>query len=67
MFDALFSIFGSLILPSQNASNFRAATIPSYPKTVEEAFRKDWEAIGADMYRAIEKVKTDVETQHRQV
>lgn len=62
MFEAILSSLDAVLVPSRHLPNFDPDPVPDYPKTTEEAFRRDWEAIGGDMFRAIEKVKADDKT-----
>lgn len=62
MFEALTDSFGSALVPSEHLFDVEPEPIPYYSKTVEEAFRRDWQAIGRDMFRAIEKVGADAGT-----
>ena len=69
MFDAILSILGSLTSSSNQTPKISPRPL-DYPKSSEEAARRDWkniqndwEAIGLDMKNAINKVTSDVQTE----
>ncbi len=69
MFDAIFSILAALTSSTRNKAGITVRSI-DYPKSNEEALRrdwdhiqKDWEAVGIDMTNAINKVASDVQTE----
>lgn len=69
MFDAIFSILAALTSSSRQKPDISTRDI-DYPKSSEEAVRRDWDniqkdwaAVGMDMTNAINKVASDVQTE----
>lgn len=58
MFEGLAFCLDTLLL-SVEEKKIPRLKMPDLPATVEEAFARDWENIGSDMYSAIHKVTGD--------
>lgn len=70
MFDAIGTLFTGTLLTSEQLPPIEVRKL-NYPKTAEEAFRRDWENIGrdwqnigCDMRNAIKKMESSHASDH---
>ncbi len=70
MFDAIITLLTGTLFPSEKLPPIENRKL-NYPKTTEEAWRRDWESIGQDwknigndMRRAIQKMNIDHVNDH---